>query len=271
MKAGDKESESSRIDKTVQEMREFVEQTMGDSNDLDVDKEACPYCASPDLFQEVFAMDSTETIRASSIRVGPYWRVDPRYPLGINATQIENSYGKYRIRTITEKNLNEQYAGFTTYLLGVRAQHTWADRPGPFFHQTTSTPDGRPEDGRWRWILFFAFRMRHKKCDVLIDVHWWPSHNRIVTMRNIPNEGLQPNDVRSINSALKLLRKETRGGPKIEMVKVIGVIQKLGLGATQADVALKLKVSRYGFQKWLSKQEMSWDELKKYALEAQLI
>ncbi len=186
----------------------------------------CPYCASPDLFNEALALPKLRSI-------------------------------------VTEKNLPERLKGFTVQILWTETkENLWHPLPPLFFSYThESTPDKKS----WQHGVYFACRFTHKSNPIIVDMHWWePPHGRIVTLRGIPDAGASSQDLKLINEVLKLLRAEARGAPKIDKVELIEAIQKQGAKATQSEVATELGVAAKSLQRWARRNGFqTWEEVKR--------
>lgn len=236
-------------------------------------KEDCPYCAHPDLFGEVLNLEPVPMQGVSGQRVGSYFRRMAKLSANFEWVGMpgkEELRGEWHVITYQSKELALRLAGFTVQMIGKdKLGNARMNAPDPFFISGFQRPD---DGGPFILRTFFAFRASHKGSSVLIDVHWWPSHDRVVTLRGIPESGASSQDLKAVNEILKLLRKETRGGgTKIEKIKVLDTIQQLGDNATQEKVAHRLGVSLRGLQKWIRKQAGSWAAIKDEAAKTEFV
>lgn len=233
----------------------------------------CPYCADPDLFATVGrAMPDKGLEVPRYLRIGPYLRGPISATVGGGhgpAFKFKSeARGGYWLHRFGEAQLAERLAGFTVLLLGVVMPSAVEFPPGPFFQTTI---DRGRAGGPWRHSLFFAFRATHKAHKVAVDVHLWPTHEKIVTLRGMADAGLAPEELKTVGEALKLLRAETRGEPKVTTVKIVGAMQKLGEGATQSGVAKRLGVGERTVRDWLQREGLTWGEAKRRYMGARIL
>ncbi len=116
------------------------------------------------------------------------------------------------------------------------------------------------------WHLFNACRITKKGSKVTVDVHWWPDHGRLITVRNLSSAGASAADLEVINQAIKFFRDETRGQRKITEEKLKKVLSSLGPNATQSAAAKTLKVNESALEQWRRRQHIAtWQEvIKRY-------
>ncbi|MDT7807311.1 MAG: hypothetical protein QOJ70_1124 [Acidobacteriota bacterium] len=221
---------------------------------------SCPYCVNPRLFQEVLAMKPDEkNIATHPQRIGPYWRVMPRLRAdwsfeGMAGTPTTR--GDFWLITYTGDEFAERLKDFTAYMIGQEVETKPSQAPGPFL---ASSMDRLKHGAAWRYGLYFAVRITHPQTKIAVDLHWWPTHERMVTLRDVPDEGATPRDLRLVAEALKFVRVETRGRPggfaEIELIKAI---QEQGEQVTQRGVAKALGTSDRTIREWLTQQGKTW-------------
>jgi hypothetical protein len=225
----------------------------------------CPYCANPYLFQDVLTTKPAKrNIAPLPQRLGPHWRVTPRLAPdwtweGVAGTA--ETRGDFWLITYLEKDFVERLEGFTAYMIGREVKTKTGVAAGPFL---ASTIDRLEPGAPWRYGLYFAVRIMHEQTEVAVDFHWWPTHERMVTLRGVPDEGATPQDLRLVNEALKFVRVETRGAPKVKDFEVFQAIKAIGDGATQADVAERLGISKRTLSDWLKREGKgyTWRKLR---------
>jgi hypothetical protein len=241
---------------------------------------ACPYCLTPNFFQDVLALPVGASADGGvGQRTGSIWRRMPT--LGQDmvwrgmAGRIERRDAEdgrfFFVTYYTDKDFIDRLKGFSVILIGHEVEGNFRPyfEPGPFFFSGLHNDQTQR---RWIHYLHYAARVSHKNSAVTIDIHWWPSHDRIVTTRSIPSGGASANDMKFITETFKLLRAETRGGgQKIEEVELIEAVQKFGKEATQVKVAKELGVSTVTLKRWTAQKRKRWHELKSEYLQTELI
>jgi hypothetical protein len=222
----------------------------------------CPYCANPSFFQDVLTTKPTKrNIAPLPQRLGPQWRVVPRLLPdwtweGVAGTA--ETRGDFWLITYTDKDFVERLKGFTAYMVGQEIKTKVRLVPGPFL---ATTIDRLEQGAAWRYGLYFALRITHERTNIAVDLHWWLTHERMVTLRDVPDEGVTPGDLKLVTEALKFVRVETRGRPggfaEIELIKAI---QEQGEQATQKKVAKALSTSDRTIREWLAQHGKTWQE-----------
>jgi hypothetical protein len=223
----------------------------------------CPYCANQRIFEDALESSSGAAPPSKAVRIGSYLR--HTQPLTLDTMRKAFDFksetrGDYWLHIYTEKNLVDRLAGFTVYMLGMETERQMAFPPGPFMQTII---DRRGFGAPWFFGIYFAIRFTHKKSPVVIDIHWWHSHGRIVTMRGIPDDGAASKDLKLVNDVLKLLRTETRGDPKVNAADFVLALGKLGMDATQNAVAKEMGITARTLQRWATRNGCeTWGDLK---------
>ncbi len=234
-------------------------------------KNKCPYCADPDRFDEVLKptpKDEIVATRPGIIRHGSHWAkapklkkpkpmrgvtlvahdgygseygIDPETVVILTSPEIKR--GKYHIRTIADKDMVHHYAGFKIESIGVESTQKTPMPRGPFMSARSSEK---------HYISFNATRITHKDSDLIIDIHWTPEHERIVTLKGFSPLGVAatPKELEIINTAMKFYRIETRGGVKINRDSLKAAFAKHGKDAPQKTIADELDVTVSALRKW---------------------
>jgi hypothetical protein len=222
----------------------------------------CPYCSNPNIFEKAFATPIERRETTWLPRVRNIWRAtsDASKPIKVK----EDIRGDYRIITVTGDDLAEHLSDFTIEILGVRfIEEPPFPPPDQFFRQGGEVHyDAHTGIELRLWYLFNVYRITHNKTDLVIDVHWWHEHGRIVTIQDFAPAGVSPVEIQVINETLKLFRIETRGGVKITEERIRQVLAESGASLTQKDAAWRLNVTENGLEKWRARRGIStWQEV----------
>lgn len=233
----------------------------------------CPYCLNPRLFEEVLATKANKVnVAPLPQRLGAQWRVTPQFDAdwswhGVAGTP--STRGKFWLITYAGEEFVERLKDFTAYMIGQQMPRRRYNEPGPFL---CSTIDRLKPSDPWRFGLYFAARITHPRTEVAVDFHWWPTHERTVTLRNVPDEGATPGDLKIVSEALKFVRVETRGRPGgFEEIELIKAIQEQGEQVTQKGVAKVLGTSDRTIREWLAQRKQSWDEFLEEARHMEIV
>jgi hypothetical protein len=227
----------------------------------------CPYCSDPNIFQKAFAapIGKKEVAALRAVRNNIWRSASDIYGL-INLKKKEVTRGDFKIITITGDDLAEAWSSLTIEILGVKfLQEPPYPPPDQFFKRGgESSYDVASEDttGLHTWYLYNIYRITHRDINLVIDVHWWPDHGRVVTIQDFDPAGTSIADIQMINDALKLFRIETRGGVKITEERIRQFFAKSGAATSQKDAARTLNVTENGLEKWRARRGMSnWQEV----------
>jgi hypothetical protein len=187
--------------------------------------------------------------------------IDPRAIVSLKTPEIVR--GKYRIRTVTDDDMIKRYAGFKVQIIGVESRTEPPIPSGPFL----SRRGVEDEQGkRGNFISFDAARITHKDSPITIDIHWHPSHKRLVTVRGFSKVVTTPDELAVITTALSFDKKEKRRGapPKVNRAAVIAAIREQGEKATQKSVAAATGMTPHTLRDWLYFSEgATWPLLKR--------
>jgi hypothetical protein len=106
-------------------------------------------------------------------------------------------------------------------------------------------------------VVFAASVIAHSS-GLVLAVHWWPTHGRLVELRGPLSEDDPNADVEIIRKAFGFFLRETRGiSERITEEQIKKALTKLGPYATQKEVAKTLKVSENGLEKWRARRNIS--------------
>jgi hypothetical protein len=224
----------------------------------------CPYCSDLNIFEKAFATPIERSETAWLPRVRNIWRAAPDASNLIKLKEKEVIRGDYRIITVTGHDLAEQLDDFTIEILGVRfIEEPPFPPPDQFFKQGGEVHyDHHAKTEKQFWFLYNIYRVTHSKTDLVVDVHWWPEHGRIVTIQDFSAAGASATEIQVINETLKLFRIETRGGIKITEERIRQVLAGSGPNLMQKDAARWLDVTENGLEKWRARRGIStWQEV----------
>lgn len=241
----------------------------------------CPYCADPALLDK--RLTPTKRDRAELVRMarrGSHWpeperikvtppaasiarwgAFDPRETVALKTPGVVR--GELRIKTVTGADMIKRFAGFTVQIVGVESPGEPPMPAGVFFSRTwTEDEEGR----RVNFISYDAARITHAESPVVVDVHWHPSHGRLVTLRGFSKVATTAEELSIITTALGFdIKKKKRGAPpKVDRDAIIRAIRAQGEGATQKSVAEAAGIAPRTLRDWLYFREGStWESLKR--------
>ncbi|MBA3804090.1 MAG: hypothetical protein H0X14_00015 [Acidobacteria bacterium] len=244
-------------------------------------KHTCPYCSDPGLFDKRLAPtkgDQLDYVNMS--RRGSHWPkakrlkivtpamsvmrwgiIDPRESVSLKTPGVIR--GKLRIKIVTDADMINRYAGFKVEIIGEESGVELPTPVGTFFSRTwTEDVKGK----RQNFISFNAARITHKDSPVIVDIHWHPSHGRLVTLRGFSKVAVTPEELSIISTALGFDNKtSTRGAPpKVDRDAIIRAIRAQGEKATQKSVAAATGLATRTLRDWLYFREGStWENLKR--------
>jgi hypothetical protein len=245
-------------------------------------KSKCPYCADPDLLDKILnppAGTLYSALPGASIRrFGNHWPkvrkpvkskpsrgvkllavgvIDRRKVVTLKTPGVH--YGKYIIKTVTDKDMIARYAGFIVKIIGVKCKTEPPVPSGPFLSRTW-TVEGNGKGSNY--VSFNATRITHQDSPIVIDIHWTPEHGRVVTVRGFSSYQSQPEELAIINRAFEFYRAEKRGGAKIDRENLMRAVREQGDKVTQKAVADELGVTTRAIRDQLARLGATWDELK---------
>jgi hypothetical protein len=250
-------------------------------------KNKCPYCADPDLLDKILNPPAGTLYSAhpgaSMSRRGSHWpkppkvkinvkrrrgvrshrwgAVDPRLVVRLKTPEIR--YGKYHIKTITDADMTERYAGFKVEIIGVESRTEKPIPSGAFFSRVRDEKNGKPF-----FVSFEAARITYKDSPVIIDVHWSPDHGRIVTVRGFSKTITTPEEMAILSTALRFDIKQLHGAPpKIDPKELERAIRTQGARATQKSVSDVIGAAPRTLRDWLYFQVgTTWEDFKEETL-----
>ncbi len=174
----------------------------------------------------------------------------------LHAPAIER--GNYRIRTITDKDLKPEYAGFKIEMVGLMMTKEPPVPRGAFLSRGREGRNNKP-----LYIYYNAARITHQDSALIIEHHWAPEHERVVRMKGFERVATTPAELEIINTALKFYQGETRGAPKLDDNMLSKAVKKFGDKATQVLVAAELNVDTSTLRRWMYKRGIeSWGDAK---------
>ena len=196
-------------------------------------------------------------------RVRNIWRSAPDSYGLINLKKKEVTRADFKIITITGDDLAEAWSDLTIELLGVKfLEEPPYPPPDQFFKMSGESYYDGESAGRHTWYLYNIYRISNKKINLVIDVHWWPDHGRVVTIQDFDPAGASVADIQMINDALKLFRVETRGGVKITEDRIRDLVAECGGNVSQKNAAMYLNVTESGLERWRARRGLAtWQEV----------
>jgi hypothetical protein len=201
-------------------------------------------------------------VLAPQVQYARWGAIDPRAVVRLKTPEIVR--GKFHIRTITDADMIKRYAGFKIVSVGIESTKEPPMPSGPFMSVTHSSE---------HYTSFNMVRISHKDGHIVIDMHWHPSHGRLVTVRGFSNVVTTPEEMSIITTALSFDKEEQRRGapPKVDRAAIISAITKQGEKATQESVAAAAGLASRTLRDWLYFNEgATWRLLKREVLGGEL-
>lgn len=237
------------------------ELTMKENNSLEM---ACPYCSNPDLFAApLSAQGGREVYRMGFARRGKFWkRVAPKKDnqFGMHPAHVR-FYGDHWRATIEGDHFVKRFAKYQLELIGFPYPSSPALLPyRDMFHHSlffcaNLTPDRR--------AVFNVCRVSHRDSPVMVDVHQWPSHRTLITVRGLDAPEWDTSTQKIISEAMEFFRVETRGDPKINEDVLAKTIERIGAGATQKEAAKAIGVTPQALRQWAARRGLQdWQTVK---------
>lgn len=155
--------------------------------------------------------------------------------------------------------------GFTVNILGLKHRKKPPTPPPPFFFVDKLYRSGKFA----HYVMYHACRITVDKSPIEIDVHWWPDHGHIITIRSFPVSKATVKDFEILREALNLFRfSETRGKKETinndSIEKAVLTLRKHRAPITRKAVALLLDCNYDTLRKWLKRHpefSVKWKEL----------
>jgi hypothetical protein len=230
--------------------------------------EPCPYCARADLLKpmkrprkrgEHFALPNKGMLWDAEIN---------RQESSIGFTGLYQ-FADHRRVFLPADRFASRLRPFSVEMIGLEFELREArPTPPPPMLFAAVQNDWRTGTAKTPWagssVVFAALVIAHSS-GLVLAVHWWPSHGRVMNL-----SGAMPID-REANAAIELaqtileiFREETRGAPKITEAAIKGAVTKIipPLKPTQAATAKVLEVSESALEKWRQRNGIkTWKEV----------
>ena len=164
----------------------------------------CPFCKNPDLFNADFS-DLSETADRVSAR-GSFWkrienREYPAWPIPVIRRDLDGLHSKVLIGV---DHFGPRWQALTVNILGCDFDVRPQMPPVPLFGITTT------HGFKDSYILWNACTITHDDFHFVVNVHWWPSHDRLFTVEGFDFDNTKARD--ALNVALSLFARG-RGKP----------------------------------------------------------
>lgn len=231
--------------------------------------EPCPYCARPDLLApkkrprrggEWFPMRD----------IGRLWpsRSDGE-DSNVEGATLHKFSDHLRVFLPSEKFAG-RFQPFTVEMLGFRFNFTpggpiYSVPPPPALLTSTRHQliTGTHERAAEAWCEVFAGSVVAHPSGLVLAVHWWPSHGRIMQLTGKLPEGMEANEAIEVaQKSLEIFTEETRGAPKINRGRLLWALRMKGPRATQSGVADLLGAGETTIRDFLRRENLKWPHLK---------
>jgi hypothetical protein len=187
-------------------------------------------------------------------------------------TVLAQERGKYLLDAVSvpfheeiAKSNKYEGPGFTVSVLGLKQRKQPPTPPPPFFFVDKLYRSGKLAN----YVLYHACRITVDKSPIEVEVHWWPDHGHIITVRSFPVNKATAEDFELLKEAINLFRfSETRGKKETindgSIEAAILTLRRQGVTITRKAVALQLDCNYDTLRKWLKRHPkfmVRWKEL----------
>ena len=239
----------------------------------------CAFCENPRLFHTDFS-HSTITTEIVSAR-GHFWKriKNDQYPAWPIPT-IRRANGDLQSKTLIGKDhFSSRWRLLTIDLLGYNLTVKPPMPPVPLFGMNSI----KRESGAI-YTLWNACKITHEEFSFVVNLHWWPSHDRVFTVENLDFDSTAARS--ALNLALSIFAPG-RGKPSeyftnnkqfFEAIK-LAVMQRHDAGKALSDI-LEIEIAKELFpeanddartlRRWLqtSWRKWKWQDVVKSIIES---
>jgi hypothetical protein len=137
------------------------------------------------------------------------------------------------------------------------------DTPWPFAAGVTDWQTGTHETPFALWWTALVGSVVAHPSGIVLAVHWWPTHDRVMNLSGPLPAGRAANDsIELAQTIFEVFREETRGAPRINRGRLMWALRTQGPRATQRGVATVLGIGESTIRDFLRRENLKWPKLK---------